>query len=182
MNNRLYRDDIHKVIGGVCAGLADYLKIDVSIIRLIFVLTLILKGGGLLIYIVLWMVLPKKSGIFPPFQQPQPPFVDYTVPPVNSTPHWDPTLSQPKKTSTGAIIAGTVLIIIGGIVLMDDFDIIPDWDFDHLWPLALIGAGIAAIFAGSKKQPWEDTNWQKTEKAKDEPVADNSQNDNTTTI
>lgn len=181
MNNRLYRDDIHKVVGGVCAGLADYLKIDVSIIRLIFVLTLILKGGGLLIYIILWIVLPKKTLTFQTPPQ-QPPFVDYTVPPVSSTPHWDPSFNQPKKTSTGAIIAGTVLIIIGGCVLLDDFDIIPDWDFEHLWPLALIGAGIAAIFAGSKKQPWEDPNWQKTEQTKEEPAADNSQNDNPTTI
>lgn len=180
MNNRLYRDDIHKVIGGVCAGLADYLKIDVSIVRLIFVLTLILKGGGLLIYVILWMVLPKKTLTFQ--MPPQQPFVDYTVPPAGSAPQWDPSLNHPKKTSAGAIIAGTILIIIGGCVLLDDFDIIPDWDLEHLWPLALIGAGIAAIYAGSKKEPWENPNFNKTDNVKEEPANNNSQNDNPTTL
>src|SRR5476649_1307276 len=60
MEKKLYRDEHHKVIGGVCAGLADYFGIDVSIVRLVFVLTLILKGGGGLLYIILWIVLPKR--------------------------------------------------------------------------------------------------------------------------
>ena len=76
MNKTLYRDDMHKVIGGVCAGLAEYFGIDIAIVRLVFLLTLILKGGGVIIYIILWIALPKK-----PFKMQQP-FVDYTVPPT----------------------------------------------------------------------------------------------------
>jgi phage shock protein C len=125
--------------------------------------------------------IAKKNIYFQPPQQS--PFVDYTVPPAGA--HHNGTrllLICLKKHQQAAIIAGTILIIIGGCVLLDDFDIIPDWDFDHLWPLALIGAGIAAIFAGSKKQPWENHDWNKTEKAKEEPISDNLQNDNNPTI
>src|ERR1700753_3853180 len=60
MDRKLYRDEYHKKIAGVCAGLAEYFNIDVAIVRVVFVLALIFHGGGLLIYIVLWIALPKK--------------------------------------------------------------------------------------------------------------------------
>jgi phage shock protein C len=60
MEKRLYRDDLNKKVGGVCAGLAEYLNIDVTIIRVIFVLALVMKGVGVVPYLVLWIVLPKK--------------------------------------------------------------------------------------------------------------------------
>ena len=44
MEKRLYRDELNKKVAGVCAGLADYLSIDVTIIRVIFLITLIAKG------------------------------------------------------------------------------------------------------------------------------------------
>jgi phage shock protein C len=74
---KLYRDEQNKTIGGVCKGLADYFDIDVSIVRALFLLMLIFKGGGVIIYIVLMIVLPKKPYGFGT------PGVDYTVPPAN---------------------------------------------------------------------------------------------------
>jgi phage shock protein PspC (stress-responsive transcriptional regulator) len=59
---RLFRSENDKVLGGVCGGLANYLRIDPAIVRIIF--TLITVGGfgsGLLIYIILWIVLPSRS-------------------------------------------------------------------------------------------------------------------------
>jgi phage shock protein C len=184
MDKKLYRDDMHKTIAGVCAGLAEYFSIDISIVRLVFLLTLILKGGGLLVYIVLWIVLPKKPYYLHQPNQ-QAPFVDYTVPPANTTvPNWDPKFTPlPKKTSTASIIAGTVLVLIGGCFLLDDLDIIPDWDIEHLWPFILIGVGIVVIFAGSKKEPWEKKDWNKAdEPSKSDPSTDNSLNDNPPTV
>ena len=58
---RLYRAGNDKILGGVCAGLANYLRIDPAIIRIIFVLMTFGGGVGLLLYIVLWAVLPTKS-------------------------------------------------------------------------------------------------------------------------
>jgi phage shock protein PspC (stress-responsive transcriptional regulator)/tetrahydromethanopterin S-methyltransferase subunit G len=50
-----------KVLGGVCSGLAHYLKIDPTIVRVLFVLFTISYGAGLLIYIILWAVLPSSE-------------------------------------------------------------------------------------------------------------------------
>ena len=58
---RLYRAANDKVLGGVCAGLANYLKLDPAIVRLLFVLITFTWGFGFLLYIILWIVLPTKA-------------------------------------------------------------------------------------------------------------------------
>jgi phage shock protein C len=60
MEKRLYRSRSNKMIAGVCAGIAEYLNIDPTIVRVIAVI-LLLPGGlpGLLPYLVLWIVVPE---------------------------------------------------------------------------------------------------------------------------
>ncbi len=59
MEKRLYRNDFEKVIAGVSSGIADYMEVDVTIIRLLFVLsTVFLVGTGFLVYLVMWIVVP----------------------------------------------------------------------------------------------------------------------------
>jgi phage shock protein PspC (stress-responsive transcriptional regulator) len=57
--HRMYRDPDHRIIGGVCAGMGAYWRIDPIVLRVIF-LALILAGGiGILIYLILYIVLPE---------------------------------------------------------------------------------------------------------------------------
>ena len=58
---RLYRDEQDKIIGGVASGLANFFKIDPAIIRVLFVALFFGGGSGLLIYILLWIILPSRS-------------------------------------------------------------------------------------------------------------------------
>ncbi|HEY4206607.1 MAG TPA: PspC domain-containing protein, partial [Puia sp.] len=58
---RLYRAENDKILGGVASGLANYLNIDPAIVRIIFVLMCFGGGAGLLLYIILWIVLPTRS-------------------------------------------------------------------------------------------------------------------------
>lgn len=56
---RLYRDRFDKKISGVCGGLAQFFQLDASMIRLLFILLSIVTGGiFVLIYLLLWMILP----------------------------------------------------------------------------------------------------------------------------
>ena len=55
---RLFRDLDNKTIGGVCAGLAAFLNVDITIVRIVSLLTLLLWGTGFLVYLVLWIVVP----------------------------------------------------------------------------------------------------------------------------
>ena len=59
---RLYRNEADKVLGGVCSGLANYLKIDPVIIRILYVIMIFGSfGAAVLVYLVLWVVLPTQS-------------------------------------------------------------------------------------------------------------------------
>ena len=57
---RLYRDNTDYKIAGICSGLGEYLNIDPVIIRLVFLFGLFL-GGGLLVYLIAWIVIPIKE-------------------------------------------------------------------------------------------------------------------------
>lgn len=57
---KLYRDPEQTVLGGVCGGLAVYFNMDPVIIRLIVVLlALLTSGAGILVYVILWIIVPK---------------------------------------------------------------------------------------------------------------------------
>jgi len=58
---KVYLSEKGKVFLGVCAGLSEYFGIDVSIVRLIFVISIFFGGTGILIYLILFAILPKKD-------------------------------------------------------------------------------------------------------------------------
>ncbi len=58
-SRRLYRDPDNRVLGGVCGGLGAYLDVDPVIIRVILVVLFLAAGVGLLIYIIMWIVVPE---------------------------------------------------------------------------------------------------------------------------
>jgi phage shock protein PspC (stress-responsive transcriptional regulator) len=63
VTKKLFRDNERKVLGGVSGGLAAYFGVDIVIVRLLFVVTTIFGGLGLVAYIVLWIVLPAALSI-----------------------------------------------------------------------------------------------------------------------
>ncbi len=56
---RLYRDDDNRVFGGVCSGLGYYFDIDPVILRIALVVLFLVGGFGLLLYLIMWLVVPK---------------------------------------------------------------------------------------------------------------------------
>lgn len=59
MEKKLYRSTTNKTIAGVCAGLAEYLNIDPTIVRVIWALVG-LTGGGIIAYLVCALIIPEK--------------------------------------------------------------------------------------------------------------------------
>ena len=57
---KLHRNKKDGKIAGICAGIGDYFDIDPVIVRLLFLLALFL-GGGLIVYIIAWIVIPVKE-------------------------------------------------------------------------------------------------------------------------
>ena len=69
---RLVRPMYEKSIGGVCAGFANYLDMDVTLMRLIWLCTAIFTGVGFLVYLVCWIVMPKGWSVGLPAPQQAP--------------------------------------------------------------------------------------------------------------
>lgn len=61
--NPLRRSRQHRILGGVCGGLADWLGWDVTLVRVLYVVVSIVSAGfpGVLAYIILWVVMPEGS-------------------------------------------------------------------------------------------------------------------------
>ena len=155
---RLYRSTNNKVIGGVAGGLADYFDIDVVLARVVFVLLALFGGGGVLIYIVMWIVVPSQERYFNDTQKP-----DYN----NASGSVDGDLDnsvegessnivntkKPKPSNTG-LIAGIILIFVGMLFLADR--LMPWYNITDFWPLLLVGIGVLMIkpdiFKPTKKQ------------------------------
>jgi phage shock protein C len=55
---RFERSERNKVIAGVCGGIGEYLDIDPTIVRLVFIVFAVAGGPGILAYIILWLVMP----------------------------------------------------------------------------------------------------------------------------
>ncbi|MCZ2395184.1 MAG: PspC domain-containing protein, partial [Chitinophagales bacterium] len=55
---RLFRDEHNKILGGVCSGIGNYLRIDPWIVRILF----IISGIGILAYLILWIFIPSNIG------------------------------------------------------------------------------------------------------------------------
>ncbi|MBW6489987.1 MAG: PspC domain-containing protein [Lentimicrobium sp.] len=157
---RLYRTVQGRVIGGVAGGLAEYFGIDPTIVRLIFVLLVIFGGSGVLIYLILWIILPEKnsyntynsfttkppspnsegSGVgdaYDGFEQGKPFYPENEI---------NPNIAevQQRKKMEGSLIGGVILIVLGSMFLIEKF--IPRIDFGDLWPVLLIAVGLILIF------------------------------------
>jgi phage shock protein C len=57
---KLYRSRTNRMLGGVCGGLGQYFNIDVTLIRVLFVVLTLLGGAGPLIYLAMWIIVPNE--------------------------------------------------------------------------------------------------------------------------
>ncbi len=58
---RLFRDENHKLVGGVCSGIANYFDVDIVIVRIVFLVLLFSFGIGFIPYIILWIAVPSSA-------------------------------------------------------------------------------------------------------------------------
>ena len=64
MEKKLYRVMRGKMLAGVCSGLAEYFKLDVSIVRLLWALSTLFAGASIIAYIICAFVIPEKPDNF----------------------------------------------------------------------------------------------------------------------
>lgn len=163
---RLYKSRKDKMIAGVCGGLAEYFDVDPVLVRILFVIFTFIGGFALIAYIVGMIIMPfpvtETTASFPAAQSP-PPSAAETGPAADTgQPQPAPSTAAPpaaKSKSTGALVFGIILVIIGGFFLMRNIPFLRDyywwfrWHFsDFLVPGIFIIFGIALLVHGSRKK------------------------------
>ena len=151
--NKLYRSQTDKMIAGVCGGLGHYLNIDVTLVRLFFLLLAVAGGGtGFVLYLVLWILLPyPEAGDMGS--------TDTIRSGADEIAAEARKLGSSVRNATGSqnqqagLIVGLGLILLGFIILVDKLNI---WwlhwlNFGTLWPLALIAGGAVLLARHSKE-------------------------------
>ena len=120
---RLYRNQTNKVIAGVCSGLGEYLNVDTTIVRLVWILLTLFGGAGVIAYIFAYFIIPAKP---------------------NDAGN---TIASQNDDFTGARIFGIIFVGAGIVILLDNLEILSfhrwwhmSWEF--VFPGLLILAGI----------------------------------------
>ena len=146
MNRRLYRSQTESMIGGVAGGVAEYFDQDPAIVRAVWVLLALITGGAFLVlYIVMWVVvpLPPESGDAPPAD----PSAE-----GGAAPSWN---AQPRparrRSGGGSWLFGLILIGLGLYFLAREY--LPNINFDRLWPLGLVVLGLVLLYGAIRRRP-----------------------------
>lgn len=64
MVKKLYRtENDQRMLGGVCGGVAEFYSLDPSLVRLGFAIATLLGGSGLILYVLMWVIVPEKSKV-----------------------------------------------------------------------------------------------------------------------
>jgi phage shock protein C len=72
---KLMRSRTDRKIAGVCAGFAEYFDLDVTVVRVVWLIVAFFGGGGVLAYVIAWIVVPEEPisvPVTPPVTTPQP--------------------------------------------------------------------------------------------------------------
>lgn len=138
---QLYRSVHNRRIAGVAGGIAEYLGVDPTPIRLLWLLAIFLGGSGILGYIIAWIVIPEAPLSETGGPQPVNSSETATEPP---RPDW-----KEHGQSRGSAYIGIFLILLGGIFLLKT--LLP-WDITpYTWALFLIILGVLLLIPRRKE-------------------------------
>lgn len=133
---RLTRSASDRVLAGVCGGLADYLDVDPLFIRLAWILMVVAGGFGILLYIAWIFIVPVGSDVAT-------------------------TATERRSRSTFGAIVGGMLVVLGVLLLLDEFhffhlDDLFDWSWKFAGPALLIAGGSYLILRRKTDHPAQE--------------------------
>jgi len=161
MNKKLYRSQADKIFAGVCGGLADYFDIDATIIRLLFILIIAFGGSGFIVYLLLWLIMPKSSNepaiiteekVKEVAQEIREKAEEFRENMKKEEPQHKVHGHDQNSNQRRGGLFGWVLLILGMVFLFNS--LAPLWMRIHIfsyWPLLLVFLGLAMIINSNKK-------------------------------
>jgi phage shock protein C len=159
VNRRLYRCRHDRRVAGVASGLAEYFDLDPSLIRVFWVLSIFLGGMGLLLYIAMAIIVPlePEEGFAPggaPIGEPTGEATREAT--VGSPTNWHSVPAEHRHAARvngrGTTWFGIILILFGGLALVDA--LLPAWADGgrFLWPAFIIGIGVILLVTAVRRE------------------------------
>lgn len=143
MREGISRSRQNRILGGVAAGLAEYLSIDPLVVRILFVISGFFSGIGILLYIIMWIVVPEEN------------ITNFSA--TDNLNNKDTTSDSgvnftipKKKNKNGQVVFGIVLIFIGVFFL--GIEVFSFLNFEDLLPILLVGFGIYLLWNSKNKR------------------------------
>lgn len=118
---RLTRPRDDRMIAGVASGLARYLGIDPTLVRIAFVVLAVAGGAGVLAYLVAWVLMPEGNGA---------------------------AIEPRSARGNGASVVGFVLVALGSLLLLDR--LLPDLSWRFVAPAVLVALGLVLLLGGRR--------------------------------
>lgn len=129
---KLYRSETNKVLGGVCGGLGEYFNIDPTIVRIIFILMAVFGGSGILIYIILWLVIPSESSK-----------ANLSTEQINSNiKDIKDSAEKFAQTTNNRSWWAFLIVMLGIVFLLNNYGYYNFSELGRLWPIILIIFGL----------------------------------------
>jgi phage shock protein PspC (stress-responsive transcriptional regulator) len=156
------------VLFGVAGGMADWLDVDPSVVRLVWAILVLFGGAGLLLYIIAALVIPEE-----PYDLAAPaaaPGMGTAGPPADASAPGAPAVApdqggwadaraarraaraarRAERGNSAGIVFGVILILIGGWFLLRN--VVPGLDDRWLWPGILVLVGLLLVAAAIRRQ------------------------------
>ena len=147
MEKKLTRSEKERILGGVCGGLAEYFGFDPTLVRLVFVLLALAGGTGILVYIILWIIMPRRpqveagAVVGDNLEDIKKRLVELEAG-VKAAVTGEK--AEEWKQSAGFWL-GVFLVALGLMFLLSSLDIVHWWRWAILWPIALILLGLLLV-------------------------------------
>lgn len=135
---RLYRSTSNSVIAGVAGGLGEFFAIDPIILRLLFVVTLFFGGAGLVVYILMWLIVPADTKVVKGDNQ-------LTSSQVEKSEAKPETVDDSDDVSQSKRTLGILLVVVGSVFLLNNLGLVRMFDVFRFWPIAIVLLGIVLI-------------------------------------
>ena len=149
MQNRLYRSTSNKMLGGVCSGLGIYLSVDITIVRLFFIILTLVGGFGPLLYIILWVILPPEGHVVNPDQSGHFDGGEFKERAGMVRDDFVKAVSNPNQNTARFI--GIALVLMGGFLVLKqlNFPWLTWLNSGVIWAALILIAGVALLVRGT---------------------------------
>lgn len=150
-NKKLYRSETDYILAGVAGGLGEYFEVDPALIRVILIVLALAGGSGLLLYLILWLVLPKKSRVkqgsitketLEENARDMEEKAKQVIKKLENSKEKHSPEEKVKSQNNRTYWLGFGLMIIGVLLLLQSLNII---HHNMFWPMVLILLGLATI-------------------------------------